>query len=48
MNSTGDRYRQNYCDLYPQTRRRNRAFWSALLGVSIFIIVSGFVLLAQS
>ena len=48
MNSIGDRYRQSYCDLYPQTRRRNRAFWSAVLGVSIVIIVSGLVVLAQS
>ncbi len=46
--SIGNRYRQSYCDLYPQTRRRNRSFWSAVLGVSIFIIVSGLVLLVQS
>ena len=48
MDSIGNRYRQSYCDLYPKTRRRNRTFWSAVLGVSIVIIVSSLVVLAQS
>ncbi len=48
MNSIGDRYRQNYCDLYPRTRRRNHTFWSAVVSMSIFIIVCGLDLLVQS
>ena len=31
----GDQFRQNYCDIYPATRRRAKALWPrAVAGVS--------------
>ena len=44
----GNRYRQNYCDLYPWTRRPHHKFWSAVISVSIFIVVCGLDALVQS
>ena len=37
----GNRYRLSYCDLYPSSRRRHRKVWSAVVGVSIFVIACG-------
>ena len=44
----GNRYRQNYCDIYPSTRRRHRKFWSAVISVSIFVVVCGLDLLVHA
>ena len=44
----GNRYRQSYCDLYPSTRRSHRKVWSAVVGVSIFVIACGLDLLVHA
>lgn len=44
----GNRYRQNYCDLYPSTRRRHRKVWSVVVGVSILVIACGLDLLVYA
>lgn len=40
----GNKYRQNYCDIYPQTRRSGKKRWSAVIGVSFCIAFSGLLL----
>ena len=43
----GNKYRQNYCDFYPQTRRLGKRRWSmaaAALTVSGCIFFSGLLL----
>lgn len=48
--SIGDKYRQNYCDLYPQTRREDNGetLWLVVLAALVFTLAAGIVFLARS